>query len=332
MQAIVYDEFGPAEVLHPQDLDRPIPKDQDVLVRVRATSVNYGDLLARDFRSVTAASFNMPGLFLLPARMHFGFAKPRVRVLGSEYAGIVEAVGPSVKKFEPGDDVFGYLGQDMGAYAEFIRVSEQSTIALKPALMTFEEAAVTPYGAIMAIALLDRVAPSPDSRLLIVGASGSIGSAAVQIAKARGIHVTGIAGARRADYVRSLGADVVLDYVRDDFTQLGESWDVIFDVLGKSSFTQCRPVLRPGGRYLRASFKMPQLLRMLWTSVVGDKRVICHLAPGGAKDLRRVRELADQEKVRAHIDRRFPLAQAAAAHRYVEEGRARGKVALTLQA
>jgi NADPH:quinone reductase-like Zn-dependent oxidoreductase len=165
MQAIVYDEFGPAEVLHPQDLDRPIPKNQDVLVRVRATSVNYGDLLARDFRSVTAASFNMPGLFLLPARMHFGFAKPRVRVLGSEYSGMVEAVGPSVEKFKPGDEVFGYLGQDMGAYAEFIRVSEQSTIALKPALMTFEEAAVTPYGASMAIALLDRVAPSRDSRL-----------------------------------------------------------------------------------------------------------------------------------------------------------------------
>jgi NADPH:quinone reductase-like Zn-dependent oxidoreductase len=209
-------------------------------------------------------------------------------------------------------------------------VPERGAIARKPATMSFPEAAVTPYGAIMAVALLDRVGLAPGHRMLVIGASGSLGSAAVQIAKARGAHVTGIGSGRRENYVRALGADAVLDYARDDFRGLGETWDVIFDVLGKSSFRACRSVLKPDGQYLRASFKTPQLIEMLWSALVGGKRAVCYLAPGGAEDLERVRTLAEDGLLRSIVDREFPLAEAAAAHQYVEEGRAEGKVALSI--
>jgi NADPH:quinone reductase-like Zn-dependent oxidoreductase len=196
--------------------------------------------------------------------------------------------------------------------------------------MTYEEAAVVPMGAIMALHLLRIVNVQSGQKILINGASGSIGSAAVQIAKHLGAEVTGVCSTPRVDYVKALGADKVIDYKKEDFTRSGATYDLIFDVLGKSSFSRCKDSLKPDGRYLRASFKMRQLLEMLWTSVASSKKVICAIAPGSTEDLIAVKGLIEAGKIRSIIDRSFPLEQTAQAHRYVEDGHAQGKVAITL--
>ena len=240
MKAIIYTEFGPPEVLHLAERPQPVPKDSEVLVRVHATPVAYGDLLARNFKDVTSREFNMPLPLLFPMRLVFGLRKPKVTILGSEFAGEVEAVGSAVTRFKPGDQVMGYLGQRMGAYAEVVCIAESGSLALKPANMSYAEAAAVPYGAIMATSLLRRAHIQPGQKVLINGASGGIGSAAVQLAKHYGAEVTGVCGAPRMAYVSSLGADHVIDYATEDFTQNGETYDLIFDVLGKSSFAQCK--------------------------------------------------------------------------------------------
>ena len=330
MKAIIYTQYGPPEVLHLADLPKPTPQADQVLVRVRATSVNFGDLLARNYKAVTPRSFNMLMLFWFFAKLYFGFDKPKHGVLGSEFAGEIEAVGSAVKRFKVGDQVFGYNGQSMGAYAEYLCLPENAVLAPKPANLSFEEAAVTPYGAVMALHLFPKMAILPGQKVLIVGASGSIGSAAVQLARHFGAEVTGVCAAPRLDYVRSLGADHVIDYTKDDFTRNGKTYDLIFDVLGKSSFSRCKASLTPNGRYLLASFKMKQLLQMLWTSRFSSQKVICVLAPGGLPDLLAVKELVEAGVLRPVIDRRFPLEQAAAAHRYLESGLARAKVVITI--
>ncbi len=330
MKTIQYTEYGSPDVLHRKEAEKPVPKDNEVLIRVHATAVNYGDILARNFKAVSPRAFNMPFPLWLLSKLFFGLRKPRVAILGNEFAGEIESTGKDVTRFQPGDQVFGYLGQSMGAYAEYLCMPEDGCVAGKPANMTYEEAAVVPMGAIMALFLLGKVNIQPGQKILINGASGSIGSAAVQIAKSMGAEVTGVCGAPRLDFVRSLGADKVIDYTREDFASSGETYDLIFDILGKSSFSRGKGALTPDGRYLYASFKMKQLLEMLWTSLAGGKKVICAIAPGSREDLVAVKELIEAGKIQAIIDRRFPLAQAAEAHRYVENGLKRGQVVITV--
>jgi NADPH:quinone reductase-like Zn-dependent oxidoreductase len=272
----------------------------------------------------------MPLPLLLPMRMVFGFRKPRVNVLGSEFAGQVEAVGSAVTRFKPGDQVMGYLGQRMGAYAEYVCMAETGSLALKPANMSYAEAAAVPYGALMATSLLRRANIRPGQKVLIVGASGGIGSAAVQLAKSYGAEVTGVCGAPRLDYVKALGADHVIDYTSEDFSGNGEIYDLIFDVLGKSSFVRCEGSLKPDGSYLLASFKTKALTQMLWTKIAGGKKVICVLASESVESLVFVKDLAEAGKFKTLLDRCFPLEQAAEAHRYVESGRKQGAVVLTM--
>ena len=208
---------------------------------------------------------------------------------------------------------------------------ENGVMAIKPANLTYEEAAVVPYGAIMALNLLRKVNIQPGQKVLINGASGGIGSAAVQIAKHFGAEVTGVCGTPRLEFVKSLGADHVIDYTVEDFTQNGETYDLIFDILGKSSFTRCKNSLKPNGILLFASFKMKQLVQMLWTSRSGSgKKVICAIAPGSVEDLNSVKELIEAGKIKAIIDRCYPMEQAAEAHRYVEEGQKKGSVVITV--
>lgn len=330
MKAIVYTEYGSPEVLHIAEIAKPAPKDNEVLIRNYATSVNFGDLMARNFRAVTPRKFNMPFFFWLPARLAFGLSQPRTPILGSEFAGEVEAVGKAVTRFKPGDPVFGYLGSSMGAYAEYCCVPENGVIAIKPSNLTYEQAAVVPYGAVMALSLLRKANLQPGQKVLINGASGGIGSAAVQIARHLGAEVTGVCGTPRVDFVKSLGAVQVIDYTKEDFTQNGETYDLIFDVLGKSSFSRCQKSLKQNGRYLLASFKVKQLLQMLWTSWVSSQRVICAIAPGSLEDLIAIKELIEAGQFKAIIDRRYPMEQIAEAHRYVEEGRKRANVVITL--
>jgi NADPH:quinone reductase-like Zn-dependent oxidoreductase len=330
MKAIVYSEYGSPNVLGLKEIAKPAPKDNEVLIRVHATSVNYGDLVARNFKEISPREFNMPFVIWLLAKISFGLSKPNITVLGSEFSGEIEETGKNVKNFKPGDQVFGYLGQSMGAYAEYFCMPENGVVAIKPANMTYEEAGVVPYGAIMALSLLRKANLQPGQKVLINGASGGIGSAAVQIARHLGAEVSGVCGTPRLDFVKSLGAAKVIDYTKEDFTQNGETYDLIFDILGKSSFSGCQNSLKQNGRYLLASFKMKQLLQMLWTSKSGRKRVICAIAPGNVEDLNFVKELVETGKIKAIIDRCFPMAQAAEAHRYVEQGHKRGNVVITV--
>jgi len=328
MKAIVFTEYGSPDVLHLKDIPKPTPKDDEILVRVYATPVNYGDLTARNFAH---SQFNMPAPLYLPARLAFGWNKPKITILGSELAGEVAAVGQAVTKFRPGDQVFAYVGMKMGANAEYICIPETGMVALKPANLTYAEAATLPYGAIMASSLLRKVDLQPGQKVLINGASGGIGSMAVQLAKHLGAEVTGVCGTPRLDFVRSLGADKVIDYTQEDFTQNGETYDVVFDILGRSSFSRIKNVLKPDGVYLLASYKMKAILQMLWTAITRSKqKVICAFAQERAEDLDFIKELAEAGKIKAIIDRCFPLDQAAEAHRYVEAGRKTGSVVITL--
>jgi len=328
MKAIVYTEYGSPDVLHLTEVAKPAPKDNEVLIRIHATPVNFGDLLARNFKSVTPRQFNMPFFFWLPARLAFGFRKPKKNILGSEFAGEVEAVGAAVTRFKPGDQVFGYRGQSMGAYAEYLCMPEDGVLAIKPANMTYAEAAAVPYGALTALSLLRKVNVQSGQQVLINGASGGIGSAAVQLAKYFGAEVTGVCGTPRLEFVKALGADKVIDNTQQDFTRNGATYDLIFDILGKSSLTRGKRSLRPNGRYLLASFKLKQLIQMLLTSIKGGQKVICALSSEKAADLTFIKELIEAGKYKAIIDKRYPLAQTAEAHRYAESGQKQGSVVI----
>jgi NADPH:quinone reductase-like Zn-dependent oxidoreductase len=332
MKAIVYEQYGPPEVLHLEEVEKPTPKDNEILIRVYATPVNYGDITARNFANIPPREFNMPLLLWLPALAFFGIRKPRIRILGSEFAGKVEVVGKDVKSFKEGDGVFGYLGQNMGANAEYLCMPEDGMVAIKPANMTYEEASAVPYGGIMALSLLRKVNVQNGQKVLINGASGGIGSVALQLAKYYGAHVTGVCSTPRVEYVKSLGADKVIDYTKEDFSQNGETYDLIFDILGRSSFPRCKDSLTQNGRYLLASFKMDKLLQMLGTSIMGSKKVICAMASEKPEDLVFLKELAETGKIKTIIDRCYPLEQAAEAHRYVENGLKKGHVVITIQA
>ena len=332
MKAITFTEYGSPAVLKLNDVEKPTPKINEVLIRIHATSLNVGDLWARNFKAITPGKFSMPFLFWLPARMFFGWSKPKVNILGSEFSGEVEAVGSDVKRFKKGDRVFGYRGQSMGANAEYLCVSESGMIAPMPANMTYEEAAAIPYGALTALSLLRKVNIQPGQKVLVNGASGGIGSAAVQLAKYFGAHVTGVCSTPRVDFVKSLGADKVIDYTQEDFTQNGETYDLILDIMNKSSFARCKNSLTPTGVYLLASFKMKQVFQMVWTSMTGGRKVICALSEEKPADLILIKELAEAGKIKAVIDKRYPLEQTAEAHRYVEKGHKKGNIVITVGA
>lgn len=330
MKAIAYRQYGAPDVLHVEEVPKPSPKDDEILIRVRAVCINVGDLWARNFKAITPANFSMPTPLWLPARMYFGFTKPRVNILGNEFSGQIEAVGNKVTRFKAGDAVFGYRGQSMGAYAEYLCMGESGTVALKPANLTYEEAATLPYGGVTALNLLRKADIQAGQKILINGASGSIGAAAVQLAKHYGAEVTGVCSTPRVEFVHALGADRVIDYTREDFTQNGETYDLIFDILGKSSFERCKSSLTPQGIYLLASFKIKHLLQMFRTSRAGGRRVICTLSVDKPENLIFIKELAEAGKFKAIVDKSYALEQAADAHRYIETGGKRGAVVLTV--
>lgn len=330
MKAIVYTEYGTPDVLQLKEIDKPVPKKKEILIKVHAAPVNFGDILARNFNKVTPANFSMPLPLWLPARIALGFNKPRKQILGSEFAGEIVSVGKDVKTFKAGDHVFGYRAMNFGANAEYLCMPEKGTVTTKPKNMSYEEAAAVPYGTITALNLLRKVNIQPGQKILINGASGSIGSAAVQLAKNHyGANVTGVCGTPRLEFVKTLGADNVIDYIKEDFTKNGETYDLIFDILGKSSFSKCKNSLNKNGRYLLASFKTGQLFQMLTTSIMGAKKVICALAPDNKKDLIFVKELVETGKIKTIIDKRFPLEQTAGAHRYIEKGNKKGNIIIT---
>jgi NADPH:quinone reductase-like Zn-dependent oxidoreductase len=330
MKAIVCTEYGPPDVLKLQEVEKPTPAENEILVRIHAVPVKFGDLLARHFDDVSPARFTMPFPLSLPVRIAFGWNKPKNTILGSEFAGEVESVGQGISRFRAGDQVFGYRGSSFGAYAEYLCMPADGTVALMPVNMTHEEAASLPGGAITALNLLKKAEIQKGHRVLVNGASGGIGSAAVQLAKHAGAEVNGVCGTPRLEMVRALGADKVIDYTQEDFAQSGETYDLILDVLGKAPFSRSKSSLSPDGRHLYASFKMKQLFEMLCTLLRNGPKVVCAMALESPEDMVQIKELAETGALRAVIDRCYPLGQAAEAHRYVETGQKTGEVVLTV--
>jgi NADPH:quinone reductase-like Zn-dependent oxidoreductase len=317
MSAAVYDRYGPPEVLRIVDLPMPVPRDDEVLVRVYASPVGAVDSIARRGHP-------------RQIRAYLGLRRPRIHVLGADFAGEVAAVGAKVTRFAVGDQVFGTIAPRFGAHAQYACVSENGALAPKPAGLSHAEAAALVDGTALCF-LRDKAKLHAGQSVLINGASGSVGTAAVQHARALGATVTAVCSGANEALVRSLGADEVIDYTKEDFTRTGRTYDVIFDVVGASSFSRCRAALNRGGVYLTAASSLRILLQMAWTRAFGDRRAVVAftgLRPARDKlaDLRYVTELVAAAKMVPVVDRTYPLRQIAEAHRYVDAGHKRGNV------
>jgi len=323
MKAVVYTKYGPPEVLQLKQVEKPVPRDNEVLVKVYAATATAGDCEIR--------RFDMPVLFWLPIRLYMGLIKPRIQILGQELAGVVESVGKDVKEFSKGDQVFAPTDARFGAYAEYKCVPSTSALALKPANMTYEEAAAVPVGGLNALHFLRKGNIQRGQKVLIYGSTGSIGTFAVQLARYFGAEVTAVCSTTNIELVKSLGADEVIDYTKEDFSKNGENYDVIFETVGKSSFSRGIKSLKKNGFYLLANPGLSQTVRGLWTSMTSSKKVIIALASYRTEDLVFLKELIEEEKIKSVIDRRYPLEQTAEAHRYVEKGHKKGNVVITLE-
>jgi NADPH:quinone reductase-like Zn-dependent oxidoreductase len=334
MKAIVYTKYGSPEVLHLTEVEKPVPKDNEVLIKIIATTVTSGDCRMRRADPFAIRFFN-------------GLTGPKkITVLGNELAGEVEAVGKGVTLFRIGDPVFGQAGLSLGANAEYICLPEDGTIAIKPANITYEEAAAIPFGGNTALHFLRKgnigngsasragkpASQAGKSKVLVYGASGSVGTAAVQLAKYFGAEVTGVCSDVNAEMVKSLGADKVIDYSKEDFTRSGQIYDVIFDTIGKSPFSGCVRSLNQKGIYLRAvHMALSSVVRGLWTSMTSSRKVIGGIATERKENLVFLKELIEKGKLKPVIDRRYPFEQIAEAHRYVEKGHKKGNVVIMVK-
>src|SRR2546425_8335001 len=322
MKAIVCPTYGPPDVLRLRELEKPSPKDNEVLVRVHAATVTKGDCELR--------SLNLPLTWQLFVRVGFGFRAPRKRILGQELAGEIESVGRDVKLFKKGDQVFAFTGLHLGAWAEYNCLPEKGLIAIKPVNMSFEEAAAVPVGGLHALNLLRKGNVQSGQKVLIIGAGGTVGTLAVQLAKSFGAEVTGVDSTEKLEMLRSIGADHVIDYTKVDFTKNGETYDVIFDVVGKSSFSDCIRSLRGKGAYLLGNPGLSQQVRGLWTSMMSSKKVIGGTVSYKTEDLVFLRELIEAGKNKSVINKRYTLEQIVEAHRYVDTGQKTGSVVITV--
>jgi NADPH:quinone reductase-like Zn-dependent oxidoreductase len=322
MKAAVYERYGPPEVLHLAEVDKPVPKDDEVLIRVHASTVTAADFRCR--------SFTVPLSFWIPARLFLGVTKPKLPILGAELAGEIVETGKNVTKFKRGDPIFAATIGRFGGYAEYACLPETGVIAIKPANMTFDEAAAVPIGARAALHFLRKADIKSGQRVLVYGASGSVGTFAVQLAKYYGAEVTAVCSGSNLELVRSLGADRAIDYTKESFATAGGIYDVVFVAVDKGSFADCMKVLRPKGIYLNATTPV-RTPRMRWAALTGDKTIVTGQHPAqSADDLVFLRGLIEQGKLRSAIDRRYPLEQIVEAHRYVDQGHKKGNVVVTV--
>ncbi|MBZ0296638.1 MAG: NAD(P)-dependent alcohol dehydrogenase [Anaerolineae bacterium] len=323
MKAVVQTKYGSPDVLQIQEMAKPVPQANEVLIKIYATTVETTDTIFRGGKDFSA-------------RLATGIRKPKAAVPGSEFAGEIEAVGEEVTRFKVGDRVFGTAAPNVGAHAEYICLPEDSAIAHKPANLSYEEAVSIHPGALTALPnLIGAANIQRGQKILIIGASGSIGASAVQLAKHFGAHVTGVCSTPNVELVKSLGADRVIDYKQEDYTQSGDTYDIVFDSVGKSSFSQAKRVLKPEGIYLTTVISPTILRQMMWTSKFGSQKakiVFAGLRPTAEKNdyLTLLLELLEAGQFRPLIDRCYPLEQIAEAHRYVETGRKKGNVVITI--
>ncbi len=323
MKAIVYERYGPPDVLQLKEVEKPTPKDNAVLIKTHATTVTSGDWRVR--------SLNVPAGFGLIMRLVFGVSRPKQPILGTELAGVVESVGKDVRKFKVGDQIFAFTDAAMGCHAEYKCMPEDGAVALKPANLTYDEAAALSFGGTTALDFFRRGKLQSGERVLVNGASGGVGTAAVQLAKHFGADVTGVCSTANMELVRSLGASHVIDYTQEDFTQNGETYDVIVDTVGTAPFFRSKASLKEGGRLLMVLAGLPDMLQIPWVSMTSSKKIIAGPAAGRAEDLRFLAGLAEAGEFKPVIDRRYPFEQIAEAHRYVDTGRKKGNVIITLE-
>jgi len=320
MKAIVWTAYGPPEVLQYQDIDKPKPKPDEILVKIIASNIFPGDSEMR--------AFKMHPLYWLPLRLFLGVFKPRIKIIGQEYAGIVEAVGSDVTAFAPGDAVFSPTPIG-GSYAEYICVP-RGVMTHKPKNMTFEEAATVPVGGMNALHFLRRGNVGPGQKVLIYGAAGCIGTCAVQIAKAMGAEVTAVDSTKKLPTLREIGADHVIDYTQEDFTERDEVYDVIVDVVGKSNYSRTLKCITPHGYYVLGNAPTSHLLRSLWSRWTVSQHVRPVLTGYKIESLEYLKELIEAGKLRAVIDRSYPFEEIVAAHHYIESGEKIGNVVLNI--
>ena len=318
MKAAVFTKYGPPEVLQIDEVAKPVAKDNEVLVRIKATAVNSGD-----WRIRKADPFAV--------RFMFGFTKPRTKILGSVFSGEVESVGKDVKLFKAGDPVFGHTDMHFGAYAEYISVPENGSIAIKPANISHTDAAVIPFGGVTALYFLRKAAIKQGQKVIVVGASGAVGSAAVQLAKSFGAEVTGICSTANTGLVKSLGADKVVDYTKEDFTMNGEIYDVIFDTVNAINVSRSLKSLTENGVMILSAAGPAEMLQGAWVSMTGKKKILTGVIKHTAEDILFLKGLIETNRYKPIVDKAYSLGQIAEAHAYVEKGHKKGNVVIEVQ-
>jgi NADPH:quinone reductase-like Zn-dependent oxidoreductase len=323
MKAMVYERYGPPDVLELKEVEKPAPRDDEILIKTHATTVTSGDWRAR--------SLDVPLGFGLISRLVFGILKPRQPVLGTELAGEVESVGKDVSKFKIGDQVFVFSGTNMGCHVEYKCMPQDGAVALKPANLTYDEAAAISFGGTSALDFFRRGKLQSGEEVLVNGASGGVGTAAVQLGKHFGADVTGVCSTANVELVKSLGAHHVIDYTKEDFTKNGKTYDVIVDTVGTAPFARSKNSLKKRGRLLLVLGGLPDMLQIPWVSMTSSKKVIAGPAAELPEDLRFLAELAEAGEFKPVIDRRYPFEQIPEAHRYVDTGRKKGNVIITLE-
>lgn len=317
MKAAVYTQYGSPEVLRVKQVEKPLPQKNELLIRIRATSVNSGDWRLRKADPYAV-------------RLFFGLLKPKINILGSVFSGEVESIGEEVKQFKVGDIVFGHTNMSFGSYAEYLSLPEDASIALKPSNISHNEAAVIPFGGVAALHFLKKAKIQPGQKVLVVGASGSVGSAAVQLAKSFGADVTGVCSTANIALVKSIGANKVIDYIKEDFAGNGETYDVIFDAVNAISVSRSMKSLNKNGIMILSAAGMSEMLQGLWISMTSNKRVLTGVISHKATDIIFLKELIEAGKFKPVIDRTYPLEQIAEAHAYAEKGHKKGNIAINI--
>ncbi len=322
MQAVVYEAYGPPGVLQLKEVVKPTPKDHEVLIKIYATTVTAADWRLR--------SLSAPVGFGLILRLVLGLSKPKQPILGSELAGVIESIGKAVDKFKVGDRVFAFSSMGLGCHAQFKCMAQDAALATMPNNLSFDEAAALSFGGTTALDFFKRARLAPGDKVLINGASGAVGSAAVQLARHFGANVTAVCSSANARWVQLLGTARVIDYTKEDFARSGETYDVIVDTAGTAPFSRCKNSLKKGGRLLMVLGGLPDMLLIPWVVLTSSKKIIAGPATERAEDLRWLAKLAEAGEFKPIIDRRYPLEQIVAAHRYVDTGRKKGNVVITV--